>query len=96
MRRELSPADVRAYVERDWAAVREAKRAYWRDRSKRAGLSELLAVAEQMRIPSTEQAREADLKTHARVAAILAKTACAPSARASATRRLRGRARRTG
>jgi len=80
---------------RDWGAVREAKRRYWRDRLERGGLAEALRVSEQLRVHAasenpawpTEQDREKDIETHQRVAQALASTA--PSKRRSASARAR-------
>lgn len=91
MLRELSAADVRAYLDRDWEAAREQKRAYWRDRSKRASLADLLALSEDLLVGPTEQSREADLEAHIRLAALFAKTAVASFARKRAARASRNR-----
>lgn len=95
MRGPLDPAAVRAYMARDWGAVREAKRQYWRDRLDRGGLVEALRVSEQLRDQAahanpawpTEKDREEDLETHQRVAKALASTA--PPERRSASARAR-------
>src|SRR5258706_16089386 len=93
----LDRASIRAYVERDWGASRDRKRAYWRTRLTRDGLAEALRVTEQLRqwMKQTNPAwptpkdREEDLETHIRVAQALAKTA--PSGRTSPSRAARVR-----
>ena len=88
---KLAAADVRAYMSRDWARVRDLKRAYWRDRLDRGGLVEAIRITEMLREPATDEARDEDLQTHQRVAEALAKT----KARTRAATRSRGtRARR--
>ena len=70
----LDAAAVRAYLARDWARVRDNKRAYWRDRLDRGGLAEAVRVTELLRGRATDQDREEDLETHQRVAQALATT----------------------
>jgi len=70
----IDGATVRAYLNRDWKAMREAKREYWRARLDRYGLTESLRVSSLHRVP-TEQERDEDLETHTRVAKALRRTA---------------------
>lgn len=78
----IDPASIRAYMARDWRRARDLKRAYWRARLDRGGLTEALAITEQLRRElkqrdptwPSEQEREEDLETHRRVAAALART----------------------
>jgi hypothetical protein len=72
--RRIDPSALRAYLARDWARVRENKRAYWRNRLDRGGLAEAIRVTELLRSTATDQEREEDLQTHQRVAEALAKT----------------------
>jgi hypothetical protein len=80
--------------------LRAGKRAYGRARLERGGLAEALSITEQMRAWlherdaawPTEQEREADLETHRRVAAALARTA--PTSARHEKAASRGRARR--
>ena len=67
---------IREFVERDWAAVRESKDAYWAARIERLGAIEALRIADELRRqilvlnpewPGT-QLREDDLRAHARLA----------------------------
>ena len=69
---------IREFVRRDWASVREAKDAYWGQRIARLGPIEGFRVADelwrQMRLqdpgwPDADQ-READLRSHVRLAAL--------------------------
>ncbi|HEY0481819.1 MAG TPA: hypothetical protein VGD37_30080 [Kofleriaceae bacterium] len=100
MSRAIDPASVRAYVARDWRALRASKRVYWRARLDRGGLAEALAITGQLRAGlqhrdatwPTEHDREEDLQTHRRVAAALARTA--PTTAPGKAPRARGRARR--
>ena len=68
--RPLDPDAIRAYAARDWARVRENKRAYWRARLDRGGLAEAVRVTELLRDTTapSETSREEDLETHKRVA----------------------------
>jgi hypothetical protein len=67
---------IRAFVDRDWAAVRENKDAYWAERIARLGPVEGLRMADQLRRqvllrhPDWPDAglREDDLLAHARLA----------------------------
>lgn len=63
---------IRSYMDRDWAAVRASKDAYWAERIDRLGAIEGLRIAEQLRLqvlrrdpewPSADQRRE-DLAHH--------------------------------
>jgi hypothetical protein len=71
----LDASSVRAYLARDWAAVRRRKREYWRERLDRGGLAEALRVSALLYEPASDEDREEDLQTHQRVAEALAKTA---------------------
>jgi hypothetical protein len=70
---------IREYVERDWAAVRESKDAYWAARIERLGPIEGLRIADELRRqmllrdPAWPDARlrEDDLLAHARLAHLL-------------------------
>jgi hypothetical protein len=92
---KLVPADVRAYLARDWQAVRDAKHAYWQARLATGGADAALAASDQLRIfcqglnpgwPS-DQDREADLEAHRRVAQALRRVPATPppTRRAAAT-----------
>ncbi len=78
---------IREFVARDWQAVRDSKDAYWGERIARLGAAEALRIAEELRRqaclcdPAWPDAveRDADLRAHVRLAAILR--------RAGATRR---------
>lgn len=74
--RIVGPEAIRAYAARDWARLRESKRAYWRARMDRGGLDEAVRVTELLRDPHepSETSREEDLQTHQRVAEALART----------------------
>lgn len=67
--------DLRSFLDRDWAAVREAKDAYWADMARARGPSEALRIADELRRqtlqlqpgwPSAED-RAADLEAHIRL-----------------------------
>lgn len=71
--------DIRAYMARDWAAVRDAKDAYWAERIERLGPAEGLRIAEELRLqalllnpgwPSEEDRRE-DFLAHRRLRTLL-------------------------
>jgi hypothetical protein len=75
----MKSADIRAYVERDWDAVRDLKDRYWAEAKRALTPDEALAVGDQLRQhvrmlrpdwPDAEQ-RRADLAVHARVSALL-------------------------
>jgi hypothetical protein len=65
-------------MSRDWAAVRKAKDAYWRERIARLGLRESWRMAEQLRLQALRQTpgwpddadRQADFLTHVRVSTL--------------------------
>ena len=67
---------IRHFVERDWAAVRANKDAYWRDRIARLGAAEGLRIADELRRqvlalnPDWPDAarRQEDLASHIHVA----------------------------
>jgi hypothetical protein len=88
-------ASARAYVARDWQRARDLKRTYWRARLDRGGLTEALAITDQLRrelkqrVPTwpSEREREEDLETHRRVAAALARTPRPPAQPAARPRR---------
>lgn len=70
---------IRAYVSRDWSAVRQAKDSYWASRIARLGPEEGLRIAEELRQqvlqqcpgwPSPDDRRE-DLQAHVKLAALL-------------------------
>jgi hypothetical protein len=76
---KVTTQDIQAYMARDWAAVRDAKDAYWAERVERLGPAEGLRIAEELRLqaqllhpgwPSEDDRRE-DLATHVRVRALL-------------------------
>lgn len=71
--------DIRAFAERNWGLVEQAKRRFWSERKKRLSPGEALAIAEGLRLhvralrpdwPSAQERAE-DLEVHARVAASL-------------------------
>jgi hypothetical protein len=71
--------DIRAYVGRDWAAIREAKDAYWAERIERLGAVEGFRIAEELRLqprllnpawPSEDDRRE-DFLAHTRLRSLL-------------------------
>lgn len=71
--------DIRAFAGRDWAAIAEAKAAFWAERKRSMTASEALATAEMLRQhallvkpgwPDAEE-RAADLAMHVRVSAAL-------------------------
>ncbi len=70
---------IREFLARDWAAVRDAKDRYWRDRIERLGPAEAFRIAEELRRQLLAQdprwpdasARRDDLLSHVRVAALL-------------------------
>jgi hypothetical protein len=93
----LDPVAIRKYVGRDWSGARERKRAYWRTRLANSACGEALAVTEQLRqwMMSldgdwpTQAQRDEDLRTHAQVAAALAKTPRVARADRGRARRVR-------
>lgn len=75
----MTAQDIRAYMARDWDAVRDAKDAYWAERVGRLGPAEGLRIAEELRRqalllnpewPSEDDRRE-DFQVHVRVRALL-------------------------
>jgi hypothetical protein len=71
--------DIRGYVSRDWAAVRDSKDAYWAQRIARLGAAEGLRIAEELRrqvllqntVWPSEKDRRQDLEAHVRLAELL-------------------------
>jgi hypothetical protein len=70
---------IRAFVSRDWGAVREAKDAYWAERIGRLGALEGFRIADELRRqalmldrawPRPDERRE-DLAAHVRLARLL-------------------------
>lgn len=67
--------DLRAFLDRDWAAVREAKDAYWADATRVRGALEALRMADELRMQTrqfhpdwpTAEDRAADLEAHERL-----------------------------
>lgn len=67
---------IRAFVERDWAAVRESKDAYWAARIERLGAVEGLRIADELRRQMLlqnpgwpdQRLRDEDARAHARLA----------------------------
>ena len=80
---------IRDYVDRDWAALRASKDAYWAERLERLGPVEAFRVADELRRQMCEQhpgwpdeaSRQSDLAAHARVAALLRRADTARRAR---------------
>jgi hypothetical protein len=75
----LKRDEIRAFADRDWGRVEEAKRRYWADRKQTLSPAEALEVAEGLRRhvrvirpdwPSPAERAE-DLEMHAKVAALL-------------------------
>jgi hypothetical protein len=74
---------IRDFVSRDWAAVREAKDAYWGERIARLGPIEAFRIAEELRRqvqlqhPGWPHAddRRRDLEAHERLAALFHRAA---------------------
>jgi hypothetical protein len=91
---KLDPADVRAYMDRPWAAQAQQKIEYWRARKARFGLAEVFRVDELLRrqaqlIDPTwphEKDREKDFETHQRVSEALRKVGVEPRRRARVRR----------
>jgi hypothetical protein len=71
----MKPEDARAFVDRDWGRVAEAKAAFWVRRKRALGPAEGLRVSEALRLqvlathPGWPDAadRAADLEAHARL-----------------------------
>jgi hypothetical protein len=78
--------DIRAFMGRDWQAVRNHKDDYWAARIARLGVGEALRIADELRRqalqgpnwPSAES-REQDLLAHAHLAALLRRASPAGS-----------------
>jgi hypothetical protein len=75
----MKPADIRAYVDRDWSSVRDLKERYWAERKRTLTPAEALGVGDQLRQyvltirpdwPDDGQ-RAADLRVHSRVSELL-------------------------
>lgn len=75
----MKPADIRAYAERDWNAVRDLKERYWAEAKKDLTPEQALAIGDDLRRhvqtlrpdwPDAEQHR-ADLAVHAHVSTLL-------------------------
>lgn len=75
----MKRADLKAFAERDWAAVADLKVAYWANLKTTSGPGLAIRVGDELRRhaialhprwPTAEDRRE-DLATHARVAAAL-------------------------
>jgi hypothetical protein len=71
--------DIRAFAGRDWAAIAEAKAAFWAERKRSMAAAEALATAEMLRQhalvakpgwPDADE-RAADLSLHVRVSEAL-------------------------
>jgi len=71
--------DVLAYIQRDWALVREMKDRYWEERKQSMTPEESLALGDSLRQHvqalrpdwPTEEDRQADLEVHIRVSGLL-------------------------
>jgi hypothetical protein len=76
---------IRELMDRDWAAVRENKDAYWGERIGRLGVLEAFRIGEALRLQALAQVsdwpgapqREADLASHIRVAALFRRASAA-------------------
>lgn len=79
----LSPSDVKAYLDRDWALVREMKERYWAEKKRSLTPTEALTIAGRLRQQAAairpdwpdDRQREADLSTHRRVSECLRRVA---------------------
>jgi hypothetical protein len=75
----MDRGDVRAFVDRDWAAIEEQKARFWSDRKHGMTAVEALAVGDALRRHAQsvkpdwpdDAERRADLAVHARVAEAL-------------------------
>ena len=75
----MKRSDVKAFLERDWARVRELKARYWAERKHELPPEEVFAVAEGLRQQvlalrpgwPDQSEREADLQVHTRVSGCL-------------------------
>jgi hypothetical protein len=83
----MKPEDIRAYVDRDWQAVADAKIAYWAERKRLGSPAESLQIGDALLDwvktlhPDwpTEEDRVRDLDTHLRVSRALQSVAAAKS-----------------
>ena len=74
---------IEGYLSRDWNRVARAKQEHWRDRKRRAGLPETLAVSDELRNHAkairpewpTASEREQDWQSHAAVSEKLRRAA---------------------
>jgi hypothetical protein len=74
---------IRQFVSRDWSAVRASKDAYWGERIARLGAAEGFRIADELRRQMLaidpawpdDATRQADLRSHVRVAALLRRAA---------------------
>lgn len=75
----MTPRDIRAYMDRDWAQARDNKDAYWAERIARLGPAEGLRIADELRQqalllnpawPSEDDRRE-DYRSHVRLRELL-------------------------
>jgi len=79
----VKPADVRAFVERDWAAIQASKRAYWADRYRDSGWRAAWDAADALWIDArhvlpvypTPASRAEDLADHLALCATLDRAA---------------------
>ncbi|MGE0394208.1 MAG: hypothetical protein AB7I25_00980 [Vicinamibacterales bacterium] len=75
----VTASGIRDFVNRDWAALRASKDAYWADRIRRLGPSEALRIADELRRQMLQRdsswpdadARRDDIASHARLSALL-------------------------
>jgi hypothetical protein len=75
----MKKADLKAFAERDWAAVADLKVAYWANLKKTSGSGLAIRVGDELRRHAialrpqwpTREDRRKDLASHARVAAAL-------------------------
>lgn len=75
----MTARGIRDYVNRDWAAVRDAKDAYWAERIERLGPAEGFRIAEELRLQAkllnpewpSEDDRRQDFLAHTRLCALL-------------------------
>ena len=73
--RGVKPEDARAFVDRDWGRVAEAKAAFWIERKRALGPAEGIRISEALRLqvlatrPGWPDAadRAADLEAHVRL-----------------------------
>jgi hypothetical protein len=70
---------IQEFLERDWAAVRHSKDAYWAERIAQLGPAEAFRIAEELRRQAVlqhpnwpdEESRRDDLRAHARLSDLL-------------------------